>query len=102
LDIAGSYVCVAGEIESNSGGDSSGGGGGDAEERWRILHSTQPELCACQLVGSGRSTDCSILRQSGEEVEQLIYDSGDKVVRRVWKVHELTGCKLPFADFCAA
>jgi hypothetical protein len=82
LGIAGTYVCVAGEI--------------DGKGNWRILHSTNPELVGCLLVGQKESELCCSHLQivgeglkAGSSLDQTIVGEGC-IVRR-WKVMELEG-----------
>jgi len=82
LDVAGSYLCVCGEIKSQA---------------WIINHSTNPELVGCSIVGNLEEENpcCSkiTLASDGKDVEQILV--GGSITRR-WKVVELNGCNLPF------
>ena len=84
LEILASYIGVAGRI--NEAGE------------WIIRHSLNPELVGCKLVGRSGLT-CSQLEadiSSSEHVVQSIRLPADKVLRRRWKVMELSeGCTLP-------
>jgi hypothetical protein len=104
LDMLGSYVGLAGEIDDNN-------------SQWRIQHSTNPELVGCLLVSHSKNDDpalcCSQLHcipapsdgessssssspdSSWSEVEQVIVQEGGVLVKRRWKVVELSGCSLP-------
>ena len=90
LSIVGSYLVVAGKIESN----------GD----WKILHSTSPELVGCCLLSATNSMDtplcCSSTKQCstsdsnkelkvGDFIEQTL--AGSKEAVRKWKVEEISG-----------
>ena len=92
LDVLGSYVAVTGEIVSSDGTS-------DSEARWKIQYSTHPELIGCQLFGSDESS-CSKLAKHGDDygiVEQCIFAEDGSVVKRIWKVIELSGCDMPFS-----
>lgn len=92
LDVLGSYVAVTGEILRSDDGSEKGA------TKWRIQYSTHPELVGCELVGSGEFS-CSTLVQHGDDfglVEERIAMEDGSVVKRVWKVIELTaGCEMP-------
>jgi hypothetical protein len=92
-------VGLAGEIDDMNG-------------KWMIQHSTNPELVGCLLVGDSNAgindelLCCSQLHliqtSEGEssssslgEVEQVISRDGATLVKRRWKVMELSGCSLP-------
>lgn len=90
LDSVGSYVCVYGEVLTYDGIDST----------WKILHSTDPSLVNCELMGLG-SNSCSTLIlqnevtsiQEGSIFNQIV---GSKGCTRTWKVMEISdGLKLP-------
>ena len=91
LNIAFSYVAVAGEI--------------DADGNWNIHHSINPELVGCRLVAGKNSSSsneltCSRLRrvnvpgQEDDDVEQLIPRIGGDMTRR-WRIMEQIACDLP-------
>jgi len=92
LDVLGSYVAATGEIVTSGDGDST------RDAKWMIHYSTHPELVGCELVGLGESC-CSTLVQPGDNfglVEQKITLEDGSIVKRVWKVIELTaGCDMP-------
>ena len=93
LLLVGTYVAVAGEIDSNG--------------KWCILHSTNPELVGCELVGRGTNNPlcCSTLEQiagfneelqAGSVLEQVLLgttttDGGGDAICRRWKVSEVDG-----------
>jgi hypothetical protein len=92
LLLVGTYVAVAGEIDSSG--------------NWCILYSTNPELVGCELVGSGTNGPlrCSTLQnvvsneelKAGSILEQVILgatttDGGGDAIRRRWKVAEVDG-----------
>lgn len=83
-DLAASYVAIAGTVENPQG-------------IYTILHSTNPELVGCALVG-GDKFCCSQLTgevRLGSEIDQTILSlDGSKCTRR-WKVLEIDGCSLP-------
>jgi hypothetical protein len=95
LNILGQYVGLFGEIQNG---------------KWEILHSTNPSLVGCCLVGTDLMMNtksemmcCSTLRKSGitacvgDCVEQVLCgDGNDNVFIRTWKVMELNGCAIPF------
>ena len=88
LDILGSYVGVAGEIDSTG--------------KWMIQHSTQPELVGCNLVGSPRDEHCcstlsdATTSPDGHQVmEQTVRLENSRVLTRKWNVMELSACDLP-------
>lgn len=95
LKVLGQYVGLFGEIQNS---------------KWNILHSTNPRLVGCCLVGtepmmksSRTEMCCSMLRTCctdadtahvGDSVEQVICGDDDVFVR-TWKVVELNGCTIP-------
>lgn len=81
-DILGSYVCVVGRIEKDSGA-------------WIINHSTHPELVGCELAGKVDGVNvCSLLEWNGDELLVEAVRGAGSVERR-WKVVELDGCGAP-------
>lgn len=83
LDLAGSYLCACGEINS--------------EEAWIIKHSTNPELVGCSIVGNLEKEKlcCSQITHTsdgGNVIEQILVGGS---MKRRWKVVELDGCTLP-------
>lgn len=88
LDLLGSYVGVAGYIDSTGA--------------WVIQHSTHPELVGCRLVGSLQDEYCcstlskADMTPNGQQVvvQTVRLEDGNEVTRS-WKVMELAGCGLP-------
>ena len=82
LDIAGSYLCACGKINS--------------EQTWIINHSTNPELVGCSIVGNLEKQNlcCSQITPTDEnskEVEQVLAGG----LKRRWRIVELDRCSLP-------
>jgi hypothetical protein len=82
LDIAGSYLCACGKINS--------------EQTWIINHSTNPELAGCSIVGNLEKQNlcCSQITPTDEnskEVEQVLVGG----LKRRWRIVELDRCCLP-------
>jgi hypothetical protein len=85
LDLMATYVAVAGQVEDNG--------------VWNILHSTQPELVGCRLIGNKGedSLVCSTLQlRDDDTMEQAIHGPQGEVVTRVWKIREMTDCDVSF------
>lgn len=83
MDVVGSYVSVCGEVI-----------GSDQDEEipsWKILHSTDPALVGCDLLGLG-SHSCSTLTMDGDLLEGSILNQrvGSDDCIRSWKVIEIS------------
>ena len=88
LDIAGSYLALAGEITDQG--------------EWIIRNSTNPEILGCHLVQTGdglTSLFCSTMNYDGDNnnlVQQLIPNEDTcSTIKREWKIVEIAGCGLP-------
>ena len=81
LDLAASYLCVAGEVIGDS---------------WKILHSTNPELVQCNLLGGDQKLCCSHLKsEPGGIVTQILAtEVGMTPAKREWKIVEMDESSL--------
>jgi len=122
-DLMMSYVGVTGRVvvkdnnNNNNNNDDNNDDNNDKKEAWLIEQSTNPELVGCRLWeeqpgkeepsnNNNKEEDdapcCSQLKSllldsysnSGQLVEQTIPIGDHSFVKRVWKVHEMTGCSL--------
>ena len=78
LSVVGTYVCVFGEV---------------MDTKWEILHSTDPRLVGCSLIGTEPESCSTVSLEHGSEIQEgsILCQKvvGSDGYRRLWKVVEV-------------